>query len=75
MVQPAPLPPLPPPPPPGAPYLPQQLYRSAIPITRSRALPPFPTNNNTAVSTRQSRTVNHHINNLPKIIQIERIQN
>jgi len=79
MVQPVSLPPplapplAPPPPPPPVPYLPQQIYRSVTPYTRSRN-PHLVPMNNTIAPTRQSRTANHGIN-IPQIIQIERIQN
>jgi hypothetical protein len=74
MVQAASLPP-PPPPPPSVtiPYPPQHPHRSAGPYTRTRSVHALPMNN-TAGPTRPSRT-GHHITNLPRIIQIERIQN
>ncbi len=73
IVQPASLPPPLPPPSVTIPYPPQHPYRSAGPYTRTRGVHALPMNN-TAGPTRPSRT-GHHITNLPRIIQIERIQN
>ncbi len=72
MVQPGSLPPAPAPPPP-VPYYPPQPYQPTMTYIRTRTLPKFPTNN-AAVPTRQPRNANHG-SNMPKIIQIERVQN
>ncbi len=81
IIQPASLPQFGPPPPPPplpppsvpVPYSAQQMYPPSNPYTRSRSLHRLRVNNPT-LPTRHTRNCNH-ISNLPKIIQIERIQN